>query len=328
MRKPLSLAAAALLVAAAASAAQARLLFDNPGYDVSVPESFYCEQPVRVTVRSKDPALFEQDSPEMQRIVDSTQAVLAFECPTVNGVELEGRLAGLADPVYFAVAGPESGWALTVKQSIQSNEYDAYEPPMDEKDMPVDHTGSFTVANLAAGMGVQEARATVADTFGVEPEYQVDDGTMTMRAGGCPADYDWAALSPGPEPGWKCLKAWFTDQRQERLYLLDLIQVLAPQDPEAVEQYLVDRFGEPVHRDDARRDGAWWQKTQGIRTLAWGDVVETTDAGDGEATEIYRLQAKILPVDDATVVTVTLYEPELQPQWASEPGSKLPDLTL
>jgi len=328
MRASLSLVIAGMLVAGAASAAQERLLFDNPGYDVFVPESFYCDQPVRVTVRSGDPALFEQDSPEVQRIIDSTQAVLAFECPNVAGVELEGSLAGLPDPVYFAVAGPETDWVPTVRQSIESHEYESYQPPADEAYPPAGDGGGFSVANLTTGMDVEEVRATVTDTFGVEPDYRVEEGIMTMRAGGCPADYDWAALSPAPEPGWKCLEAHFTDQRQARLYLLDLVQVLAPEDPDAVEQVLTDRFGEPVQREETEVEKSWWQDERIIRTLVWGEVVDTTEAGDGGTTEIYTLQARILTMEDATVVSTTLYEPALQPQWASEPGSPIPDLTL
>jgi len=329
MRATSAVAIAGLLVVAAnAYAAGERLLFDNPAYDVFVAEDYFCDQPVRVTVRSGQPGLFEADSPELQRIVDSTQAVLAFECPNVRGVELEGRLAGLDEPVYFGVAGPQSDWKLSTKRSIQSEEYGQYQAPGDAGDQGAPGAArAFTVANLSVGMPVDEARAAVADTFGVEPAYNVAEGILTMQAGGCPADYDWAALSPSPEPGWKCLQAWFTDQRLARLYLLDLVQVIDSEDPEAVGQHLIDRFGEPVHRGTREQDRAWWQDTRTIHTLGWGEVVESADAGDGEAADVYTLQAQVLPIGGATVVTVTLYEPDLRPA-ASHTDGDAPDLTL
>ena len=76
-------------------------------------------------------------------------------------------------------------------------------------------------------MSVDEARAAVNETFGVEPVYDTGTGVMAMQVGGCPADYDWVKLSPRPEPGWKCLQAWFTDQRLARLYLLEPVPELA-----------------------------------------------------------------------------------------------------
>lgn len=329
MRATSSMAIAALLVVAAnAYATGERLLFDNPDYDIFVAEDYFCDQPVRVTVHSGQPGLFEADSPELQRIVDATQAVLAFECPNVRGIELEGRLAGLDEPVYFGVAGPRSDWVLNTKRSIRSEEYGQYQPRADDGGQGAPGAArGFTVANLSAGMPVDEARAAVVDTFGVEPAYDVAEGILTMQAGGCPADYDWAALSPSPEPGWKCLQAWFTDQRLARLYLLDLVQVIDSEDPQAVERHLIERFGEPVHRSTRERDSAWWQDTRTIHTLGWGEVVEAADAGDAEATDVYTLQAQVLPVGAATVVTVTLYEPELRAA-ASGTDADAPDLTL
>lgn len=323
MRALFTFAAALFAAAAAAQPAGERLLFDNPDYDVLVAEDYYCEQPVRLTVRSKIPELFQADSPELQRIVDGARAVLSFECPTVRGVEIEGVLAGLGEPVYFGVAGPDSGWALTTKQSIQSEEYGAYQPPADSG--PESSGGGFSVASLAAGMTVDEARAATADAFGVEPAYDARTGVLSMQAGGCPADYDWDAMSPAPEPGWKCLQAWFTDQRQGRLYLMDLVQVIRPADPGTVERQLVERFGEPAARGSRERGGGWGDEAQTIRTIGWGQVVE---AGGGEQPDVHNLQAQILPVEGATVVTVTLYEPGLRPRQAAEPAPDAPDLTL
>lgn len=310
-------------------AGNGRLLFANPDYDVTMAESFYCDEPVMVTVRSDRPELFEAEATELQRIVDATQAVLAFECPAFDVIRVEGRLAGLDEPVYAGVSERSNDWELVTTQSIQSQAYEQPAAPMDDDDYGYsDGDLGFTVANLSAGMSVDEARATVTETFGVDSQFDAGQGVLSMRAGGCPADYDWAAVSPTPERGWKCLSAWFTDQRLSRLYLLDLVQVVEAADPQAIEQQLIDRFGEPVYRDTRDQGNGWWGKDDTMHMLAWGEVVETRDTGNGEREDIYTLQAKVLPIEDVTVVTVTLYEPGLRPGWASEPASGAPDLTL
>ncbi|MDZ7841991.1 MAG: hypothetical protein U5R46_14410 [Gammaproteobacteria bacterium] len=318
-----------MLTMQSATAADDRLLFDNPGYTVTMPDSHYCDDTVALTVHSDRPGLFESGSPELQRIVDAAQAVLAFECPEFHAIQVDGRLSGIGEPVYTGLSERRSNWELAATQSIQSEQYDGSSEPMDDEGYgAADASHGFSVANLSPGMPVEEARSAVTETFGIEPEFDIDSGVLTMLAGGCPADYDWAALSPEPERGWKCLNAWFTDQRLARLYLLDLVQVVDAADPEAVAQQLMERFGEPVYRDSREQEGGWWGKDEEIRMLAWGEVVETRDTGDGEMIDVYTLQVKILPVDDVTVVTVTLYEPELRPGRQSGSGSKVPDLTL
>lgn len=318
-----------LAVVHSASAANERLLFDNPDYDVTMAEDYYCDEPATVAVHSDTPGMFQADSTAMQRIVDATQAVLAFECPMFDVIRVEGRLAGLDEPVFAGVAERGSNWELTTTRSIQSEEYAEHDTPMgDEEYGSTDGGLGYTVANLSAGMSVDEARAAVADSFGIEPEFDIEQGILSMRAGGCPADYDWSALSPTPERGWKCLNAWFTDQRLARLYLLDLIQVVNAEDPEIVVRQLTDRFGEPVYRDTRDQKGGWWGKNDPVQLLAWGEVVETQETGSGEQEDVYTLQARILPVEDVTVVTVTLYEPEIQPGWASDSEPGAPDLTL
>lgn len=330
---------AGLLVVGGAGAAEERLLFDNPDYEVTVAGDYSCGEPVPITVYSDRPELFEAGSVELQRIADAAQAVLALECPRVDVLEMEGRLSGLGEPVYAGVAEAQSGWELAARQSIQSEQYEeAYEdyqasPGEDDGYGASGSTEGFTVANLSAGMTVEEARAAVADTFGVEPDYDAGHRILSMRTGGCRADYDWAALSPRPEAGWKCLQAWFTDQRQARMYLLDLVQVIESNDPAAVEQRLVDRFGEPVYRDTQNQErGLLHEDRSSITVLGWGEVVQSPEAAAAGVPDMHTLQAKVLPIDNVTVVTVNLYRPDLQPGRAagSEDGRRgsVPDLTL
>lgn len=326
------LTALAILVSPAQAAPDTnqRLLFDNPDFEVTARSGFFCNEPVPITVRSTIPRLFEAQSARLQGIVDATRAVLGFECPVLQGIRVQGRLTGLDEPVYSGMADPDSDWMLVTRQSIESEAYDNYNAPSDSRDTAdMGRTGdSFTVAGLSAGMSVDEARAAVAEAFGTEADFDIEAGALTMRDGGCPGEYDWASLSPPPQPGWKCLDAWFTDQRMARLYLLDLIQVIEASEPDRIMQQLIERFGEPVSRATQEQEGGWWDSGPVVERLAWGEVVETRDPGDAQGSDIHALQAKIVPLEDATVVAVTLYRPALRPGDGSRRASQVPDLTL
>lgn len=113
------------------------------------------------------------------------------------------------------------------------------------------------------------------------------------------------------------------------MYLLDLVQVIESNDPVAVEQHLVDRFGEPAYRDTQDQDRGWLREDGSITVLGWGDVVQSPEAGE---PDIHTLQAKVLPIDNVTIVTVNLYRPDLQPGRAAggedDRHGAVPDLTL
>ncbi len=117
------------------------------------------------------------------------------------------------------------------------------------------------------------------------------------------------------------------------MYLLDLVQVIESNDPAAVEQRLVDRFGEPVYRDAQDQErGLLHEDRSSIIVLGWGEVVQSPEAAAAGEPDMHTLQAKVLPIDNVTVVTVNLYRPDLQPGRAagSEDGRRgaVPDLTL
>ena len=332
MRTVMILAVAgALVIARGAGAAGDRVLFDNDDYDVTAARNIDCGESVALTVRSSSPELFEAGSVELQRLVDASQAVLGFECPGVPALELEGRLAGLEEPVYTGRAERGANWQLVARRSIQSEQYEEYAASRDEayESTAGEDSRRFAVANLSVGMTVDEARSTGQDTFGVEPDYDVKEGVLTMRSGGCPADYDWAALSPSPKPRWKCLQAWFTDQRVARMYLVDLVQVIDHDDPKAVQRHLIERFGEPVYQGEVERDRSWWQSKSSLYVMGWGEVIGSAEAGEGRGkADVYTLQAKVLPVDDVVIVTVTLYQPGLRPGRSPVADRKISDLTL
>lgn len=320
-----------------------RVIFDNPGYQVTAPgDGTYCGQPARVTVESDDPELFERQA-MLQSIVDGVQAVLVYECPDIATVEVNGRLRGITEPIYRGVAHRHSNWNLDTKKSFQSREYeegsrngdswDEDEPTVgDGETSPAMPASEFNVANLQTGMTVDNAGATVEDTFGVQPSYDRREGLLSMRTGGCPQDYDWSTLSPVPQAGWKCLRGWFTDQREERLYLLELIQVVEGDQVHSIESLLAQQYGEPVHQRTQEKKPERWQDAPESRTshvMAWGDVVQADTASAGEdQSSRYTLQAHITPIEDVTVLAVTLYQPDMQPDRATRDEPQDLDLNL
>lgn len=317
---------AACLIAGTVSAADERVLFDNSDYAVTTADgNRYCEQPMTVTVESGNPDLFESER-EMQRIVDGAQATLAYECPQVRALTVRGRLSGIPDPVFRGIAEKASDWRLDTRQSFESrhsgedwNDDSGEEAPLTD----------FNVANLKAGMSVDEAKATIQEAFGVDSSYDKEKGVLDMQAGGCPESYNWASLSPLPSPGWKCLRAWFTDQRVERLYLVELIQVVEGDQANAIEGFLTDQFGEPAHRSSRDEQQEWWQEAPPQYTLTWGEVVSPTPVSeDGQQRERYTLEAHITPVEDLTILSVTLYEPGVRPTGTVRSDQPALDLNL
>ena len=333
-RAALSWVAAIAILASQVAWAQRVLLQDSVAR-VTLDQGFRCGEAAKISVESSQPGLFQRDSPELQRIVDAARAVLLFECSDIPEIRLQGRLAGLAEPVYGGVASPASQWLVQTAQAIQSRtvqeaEADQTTPMQPSASQPVEPSEEgLTVANLALGMSVKEASAAISGTFGVEPEYDVARGTLTAQMQGCPGDFDWVKLSPAPRAGWKCLTAWFTDQREARLYRLELIQVVKGE-PQGVEQALIERFGAPAERRTDSLGASWWQSGRQVTGMAWGDAVARPEAGVAltATLPVHELQAAIESVSGVTVTKLTLYNPSLRPGWPQDKPSKETDLRL
>jgi hypothetical protein len=289
--------------------------------EVTLTGAHRCGAPADVTIHSARPALFERDSSELQRVVDAVRALLAFECRDLPELRVLGRLKGLPEPVFRGAATAASGWAVRTEQSIRGGAPRRAEgtagggggPLGGRAPLPALGDEGPAVAGLRAGMPVGEAQAAVARTFGVEPAYDPQRGLLTMGAQGCPAGYDLERRSPAPQPGWKCLKAWFTDEQEPRLYRLELVQVLPPDQREAAERALTERFGPPLQRR-VDEPTSWWGGRTGEQVvhLAWGRVVEPARepaSGDGPGQPVHALQATVEATPGAVLTSVILYEP-------------------
>jgi hypothetical protein len=301
--------AGTLVVTFAGPAAADRLLMEAPGLTATLDQPLQCDKPASVTIEAAQPDLFGTQSPELQRLVDALHAMLAFECPGLPEIQVRGVLKGLREPVYRATAAPQENWALRVERTVRAEVPSAPEtagPAPEAEGSPGAESAAYTVAGLSPGMTVEEAGAAVADTFGVRPEYDAQNGLMTMYADGCPQGYPSNERQLAPRAGWKCLRAWFTDQPVPKLYLVELTQVVGGRRTDAVEHALTERYGEPVQgaRAAPARENALY--------LSWGDTVDTGIAlPPGAPRPSHVLEAAVEPVDDVIVTTVTLYGPGL-----------------
>jgi hypothetical protein len=312
--------AGTLAVAFAGPTAADRLLMEAPGLTASLDQPLQCDQPASVTVEAAQPDLFGTQSSELQRLVDALHAMLAFECPGLPEIRVHGMLKGSGEPVYRGTAAVQGNWTLQAERTAQS------EVPLAPgaaggapEGSPAAGSAPYTVAGLSPGMTVEEAGAAVADTFGVRPEYDAQNGLMTLYADGCPQGFPWNERQLVPRAGWKCLRAWFTDQRVPKLYFLELTQVVGGRRTDAVEHALTERYGEPAqgsHGAPPRQDGLH---------LSWGNTIDTGIAlPPGAPRPSHVLEAVVERVDDVIVTTVTLYGPGLAaPRGRSQPAGGL-----
>jgi hypothetical protein len=320
------------LSVATPTGAVARQLLRDTGLDVRVDRGVQCGSPIDLTVEAEDPGLFEADSDRLQRVVDAARAMLAFECPDMQALNVQGYLRGLSDPVYRASAREADDWRLQVRSSIQAGAGAAgtrEQPQRPNLIGGAGNAGGYSVAGLALGMSVDEAMSAVRRNFAEAPRYDAREGVLTMQAQGCPEDFDWARMPKVPRAGGKCLQAWFTDERAAELYRLKLIQVTATENTDQLEATLVSRYGRPAIRVTGWDPDAPDELSRNGLLLGWGETVAAaagTRRASGEVAP-RRLEAVIEPVRDVAVTTITLYDPSLRvrPDYRSP---RAPDLRL
>ena len=291
------------LVAAWGTEASARVLLEDDGLEVRVVDGSRCGQSMDMTVVAGQPALFERGSDRLQRVVDAAHAVLAFECPEVRELRIRGELRGLSGAMFEGTAAAARDWRIEAERTIGAEQAAAAGGAPDlVEGSSAKGTGDFSVAGLEAGMTVKDARQAIRESFGVEPDYDVRAGVMTMRAGGCPQGFDPGAMRPRPEAGWRCLQAWFTDRRVSTLRRMQLVQVVEAGRTEPVVDALTERYGRPSSRvTGVDIDAPPGLSRDGV-LLAWEHEGAGMTAGQA-------LQATVEPFGGTVVVTVTLAEP-------------------
>lgn len=355
--------AALMTLACAGPVAAGRLLLEARGLAAGLDQPLRCGEPASVTVEAGQPEVFDAQSPELQRLMDGVRAMLAFECPDLREIQVRGVLKGLRDPVYRGIAARDADWLLQAQQAVRPSapvgmrnkaaaggaaETEARGTPEAEagaesgaqRAMPEAPRAAsdLTVAGLSLDMTVDQAREAVSATFGVTPEYDAQQGVMTMAAPLCPQGNQWGPERHPPQAGWKCLRAWFTDERVARLYLLELVQVVASQGVQPVERALIERYGKPAQRAPGVAPAGAGERGSGgtdggprgeALHLAWGDEVPAgAPLPEGAPRPAHALEAAVEPAGDVTVTTVTLCGPHVAARGATPPAPAALDLKL
>jgi len=260
-----------------------------------------CGQPALVTVESSQPQWFQQDARQLQRLLDGVRAILAFECPTVREIRLEGRLQGMDAVVYRGKATRDSEWWLDTQGSIRS-ETDAGTAGSGGS---LSSSNGFAVAGLDTGMTLEETKAAVQRAFDVTPSYAAARRVLSFESGGCPPGYDPESAVGAPQTGWRCLQGWFSDDTPPRLSRFELIQVTEHESTRAIEDLLEERFGAPGARWlENNRSGGLWGIGREVVHLAWGDVVSTQPTQSGQPRPVYELEAAVDRVEGRTVTVL------------------------
>ncbi|MEN8174171.1 MAG: hypothetical protein ABFS23_00295 [Pseudomonadota bacterium] len=227
--------------------------------------------------------------------------MLAFECPTIREIQVEGRLKGMGTVVYRGVATRKSGWWLDTHESIRSeggsNAAGSAEP--------LSPLSGFAVAGLDTGMTVDEAEEAVRRSFGVEPSYVASRRLLSFESGGCPPGYDPESAAGTPQAGWRCLQGWFSDEAPPRLSRFELVQVTEHESAQEIVDLLEKRFGAPDARWlETRRSGGLWGTGREVVYLAWGNVVSTLPTESGRPRPIYELEAAVDRIEGSAVTVL------------------------
>ncbi len=271
----------------------ARELVIDAGASVSVDDAFSCEPSAGITVYADSPDVFQAGSARMQRLVDVTQAILRYECPSLDSLHVTGRLAGVEASVYDGVANAVDDWMVTARRAVSASEAGGTVPAPAP---PATDERVISVASVRLDMGVDTVRQRIDEVFGVEPVYEPADGIMRLHRPGCPE----APLAPGAgdrydRPEANCVTAWFTDRRQAGLYRFRYTQS-AEGSIEAVRRVLVENFGEP-RADD-------WNEAGDYQSLLWTAPADATTPGE-------VLEARLFRDAGATVIDIILADPRL-----------------
>lgn len=276
-------------------AANARVLIEDSGFRALIPEEVQCGAPLELGVATRDPALLDADTADMQRIVDASLAAIRFQCPDIPEVTVQGSLQDRSDADFVAVANAASGWRLQPRKTFRLDT-----PSGGTGGMRDDVSRGFSpvVAGLEPGMRLETARDALASTFDAEPRL-IDGERVVVEKNGCRVGIDWRNPPSDTRPGWRCLQAWFTRGDDPRLYRVDYAEVVDGNRLEEATDMLVGRYGEPVTREGR----TWWQDQPRTVHLGWGDEVVIK----GEPR--HKLRAAVRPSGSMTMLEISLYEP-------------------
>ena len=133
-----------------------RVLLQNADSSVTAQEPFFCNRTIELRIESDSPDIFNRDSVRMQALIDSTQAMLRYECPDLRDVRLSGFLRGLEKQVYAGNASSSNRWKVSAKSTLGEKELAALDRQA-ESTLNRQHT----LATMQLDMSVDEVKQKV-----------------------------------------------------------------------------------------------------------------------------------------------------------------------
>lgn len=257
-----------------------RVLIQNTDTSVTAQEPFFCNTTIDLRIDSGSPDIFNRDSVRMQALIDSSQAMLRYECPGLQDVRLSGFLRGLEKQVYSGNASSNNQWKVSAKSTLGAKELQALNGQAESA-----LNQQYTLATIQLDMSVDEVKQKVGNVFGAAPAYDHLTGLMNLELGGCPRDYPDGNNFSDPGAEWVCLKAWFTDKRIATLYKLNYLQVVKGR-MQDVQSTLIEKFGPPAKDIAGGKSNTtkmvWSAESVGADNQAYNEEVEAnlTRIGD------------------------------------------------
>lgn len=254
---PLKIILTSLMVLALSSthARAGRILIHDNNQTVTLNQSLDCYKAAQITIDTRNPEIYQQGTRQLQAIGDAVRAMLSYECPGLDEIELNGLIRGLGETVYRGRLSARDGWlvrpvALELDRLAarpKSRNVTPHTATSNNGGVAI-NSETLSLTGLELGMSIAAAIEAVETAFEISPHYDPENGMMTLQTGGCPADFDTNAVAYQAQSEWKCLKAWFSDKRIPALERVELIQVVHS-DTGSIKQRLTEKYGAPGQND-------------------------------------------------------------------------------
>ncbi len=232
-----------LLLLSFSNAWAGRILIDDNNQTVTLNQALDCFNAADISIDTRNPEIYDHGSRQLQNITDTVRAMLSYECPGLSEINLTGMVRGLQETVYQGNLSARNGWQIETL-SLDSGQYLPASPSVQARAKITPSSEVLSLTGLSLGMSIAAAIEAVEISFDISPQYDPDNGMMTLQTGGCPEDLDINNDIYQANAEWKCLKVWFSDKRIPALERVELIQVVQSKS-NTIKQLLNEKYGEP-----------------------------------------------------------------------------------
>jgi len=246
-----------------------RILIQDESQTVVLNRALDCYRPADITIDTPIPEFFEPGSRQLQTIGDTVHAMLGYECPGLSEINITGLIRGLNETIYQGRLSARDDWRVRAIPEGKSGLTQTATPASITPASDSRRDDILKLTGLALGMSITEAKTALETAYNSTPQYDAQSGKMSLQTGGCPADFEPERDADTAAPGWKCLTAWFSDQRIPVLERVELAQVLES-DSSTVKQILFNKYGQPAVVSTSPQNteqNLQWLSINGAQTL-------------------------------------------------------------